>query len=167
MAGCNRAPDREGVRAYRDDRRPPRDVAERPPSRGPPRRAAGRGDRVRPAADGIGDFMRAGGASAMGKLLAGRTTPRAVFCANDLMAIGAMDAIREAGLHIPDDVALVGYDDIEAASLVTPDLTTVVNPAYEIGRECGRLLLERMTGRRDGTRVEVVVPHRLVPRTSA
>jgi DNA-binding LacI/PurR family transcriptional regulator len=120
-----------------------------------------------PRLTAIGDFTRAGGASAMGKLLVRRTTPRAVFCANDLMAIGAMDAIRDAGLHIPDDVALVGYDDIEAASLVTPDLTTVVNPAYEMGRECGRLLLERMTGQRDGARVEVVVPHRLVPRTSA
>jgi LacI family transcriptional regulator len=115
----------------------------------------------------IGDFTRAGGATAMGTLLASRLHPRAVFCANDLMAIGAMDAIRDAGLHIPDDVALVGYDDIEAASLITPDLTTVVNPAYEMGRACGRLLLERMTGRRGGPRVEVVVPHRLVPRTSA
>jgi LacI family transcriptional regulator len=115
----------------------------------------------------IGDFTRAGGARAMSELLARQVIPRAVFCANDLMAIGAMDAIREVGLRIPDDVALVGYDDIEAASLVTPDLTTVVNPAYEMGRACGRLLLERMTGRRVGGRVEVVVPHRLIPRTSA
>jgi len=115
----------------------------------------------------IGDFTRAGGASAMGKLLGRRPVPRAVFCANDLMAIGAMDAIRDAGIRVPEDVALVGYDDIEAASLVTPDLTTVVNPAYDMGRECGRLLVERMTGRRNGQRAEVVVPHRLVPRTSA
>jgi DNA-binding LacI/PurR family transcriptional regulator len=115
----------------------------------------------------IGDFTRAGGAAAMGALLERRVIPRAVFCANDLMAIGAMDASRRARLRIPHDVALVGYDDIEAAGLVTPDLTTVVNPAYEMGRACGRLLLERMTGRRDGGRVEVVVPHRLVTRTSA
>ena len=104
----------------------------------------------------------------MSELLTRRARrPQAVFCANDLMAIGAMDTIRKAGLHVPTDVGLVGYDDIEAASLVTPDLTTVVNPAYEMGRACGRLLLERMTGRRAWGRVEVVVPHRLVPRASA
>jgi LacI family transcriptional regulator len=125
------------------------------------------GIRCDPRIVATGDFTRAGGATAMGALLRGRVLPRAVFCANDLMAIGAMDAIRDASLRVPDDVAIVGYDDIEAASLVTPDLTTVVNPAYEMGRTCGRLLLERMTGRRDGTRVEVVVPHRLVPRASA
>jgi LacI family transcriptional regulator len=125
------------------------------------------GIRYDPQLMAIGDFTRAGGATAMARLLARRVTPRAVFCANDLMAIGAMDAIRGGGLRIPDDIALVGYDDIEAASLVTPDLTTVINPAYDMGRACGRLLLERMTGRRDGPRVEVVVPHRLVPRTSA
>ena len=54
------------------------------------------------------------------------------------MAIGAMDAAREAGLSIPGDLALVGYDDIEAATLVTPPLTTVVNPAYEAGQAAGR-----------------------------
>lgn len=125
------------------------------------------GIRFDPRLVAIGDFTRAGGATAMGRLLKRRVMPRAIFCANDLMAIGAMDAIRQAGLLVPDDVALVGYDDIEAAGLITPDLTTVVNPAYEMGRACGRLLLERMTGRRAGGRVEVVVPHRLVPRASA
>jgi LacI family transcriptional regulator, galactose operon repressor len=125
------------------------------------------GMRFDPQLSAIGDFTRIGGAAAMGKLLSRRVRPRAVFCANDLMAIGAMDAIRGAGLSVPDDVAVVGYDDIEAAGLITPDLTTVLNPAYEMGRACGRLLLERMSGRRDGPRVEVVIPHRLIPRTSA
>jgi LacI family transcriptional regulator len=127
----------------------------------------GTGIRFEPRLVVIGDFTRTGGATAMCELLTRRARPQAVFCANDLMAIGAMDAIRQAGLLVPDDVALVGYDDIEAAGLITPDLTTVVNPAYEMGRACGRLLLERMTGRRAGGRVEVVVPHRLVPRASA
>jgi LacI family transcriptional regulator len=61
----------------------------------------------------------------------------------------------------------MGYDDIEAASLVTPDLTTVVNPADDMGRECGRLLLERMSGVYQEGRREVVIPHRLIARTSA
>lgn len=115
----------------------------------------------------IGDFTRAGGAGAMKELLRRRRRPRAVFCANDLMAIGAMDTIRDAELRVPDDVALVGYDDIEAAALVTPALTTVVNPAYEMGKACGRLLLERMTGVAENPRREIVIPHRLIPRASA
>ncbi|HEY7401097.1 MAG TPA: LacI family DNA-binding transcriptional regulator [Actinomycetota bacterium] len=115
----------------------------------------------------VGDFTRAGGAAAMRELLERRARPRALFCANDLMAIGAMDALREAELGVPRDVAVMGYDDIEAAALVTPDLTTVVNPAYEMGRACGRLLLERMSGADDGPRREVVIPHRLIPRASA
>ena len=128
-------------------------------------RSAGR--RFDPKLVTIGDFTRPGGAMAMRKLLGRSVRPRAVFCANDLMAIGAMDAIREANLRIPQDVALVGYDDIEAAALVTPDLTTVVNPAQDMGRACGELLLERMSGEHAGDRREIVVPHRLVPRTSA
>lgn len=115
----------------------------------------------------IGDFTRSGGAKAMKELLSLRRRVRAVFCANDLMAIGAMDAVREAGLDVPRDVALMGYDDIEAASLVTPALTTVVNPSDVMGQECGRLLLERISGEADEGRREVVVPHRLVARASA
>jgi LacI family transcriptional regulator len=121
-----------------------------------------------PALFAAGDFTRAGGAIAMRELLGrGAKAPRAVFCANDLMAIGAMDALRETGLRVPRDVAVMGYDDIEAAALVTPDLTTVVNPAGEMGRECGRLLLERMAGEHRSARREVVIPHRVVPRASA
>jgi LacI family transcriptional regulator len=115
----------------------------------------------------IGDFTRAGGAAAMRELLSRTIRARAVFCANDLMAIGAMDAARDAGLRIPRDVALVGYDDIEAASLVTPDLTTVLNPAYEMGHASGRLLLERISGSLRGPGTEIIVPHQLIPRASA
>lgn len=93
-------------------------------------RAALREARIRfdPRAVAIGDFTRSGGSTAMKALLSRRRRPQAVFCANDLMAIGAMDAVPEAGLRVPRDVALVGYDDIEAAALVTPSLTTVLNP---------------------------------------
>jgi LacI family transcriptional regulator len=117
----------------------------------------------------IGDFTRAGGASAMRELLARSSRPpRAIFCANDLMAIGAMDVAREVGMRVPDDLAVMGYDDIEAAALVTPELTTVVNPAEEMGRACGRLLLERMSDeRRGGDRRDVLIPHRLIARASA
>jgi LacI family transcriptional regulator len=115
----------------------------------------------------IADWTRRGGQEAMRGLAASKERPTAVFCANDLMAIGVMDAARELGLSIPDDLALVGYDDIEAATLVSPPLTTVVNPAYEAGQSAGRLLLDRMTGRYAGERREVVLRARLVERGSA
>ena len=114
-----------------------------------------------------GRWVRAGGAEAMRRLLDIDEPPTAVFAANDLMAIGAMDAIHERGLSVPGDVALVGYDDIEAAVLVSPALTTVVNPAEEAGREAGRLLLDRMTGRHERERRVVRLRSRLVIRDSS
>jgi LacI family transcriptional regulator len=115
----------------------------------------------------IGDWTRPGGSRAMRTLLSLPVPPTAVFSANDLMAIGAVDAAREAALTIPGDVAVVGYDDIEAAALGSPPLTTVVNPAYEAGRAAGRLLAERMTGGYSGERREVVLRSRLVERGSS
>lgn len=114
-----------------------------------------------------GNFVQSGGEQAMRQLLALSERPTAVFCANDLMAIGAMEVARQAGLAIPDDIAIVGYDDIEAASLVSPTLTTVVNPAYAMGQAGGQLLLERIQGRYTGPGRRVVVPHQLIPRASA
>ena len=120
-----------------------------------------------PALSSIGDWTRRGGARAMRALLAATDPPTACFSANDLMAIGAMDAAREAGLSVPGDLALVGYDDIEAAALVNPPLTTVVNPAYEVGQAAGRLLADRMTGGYTDDRREVVLHSRLVERGSS
>jgi LacI family transcriptional regulator len=120
-----------------------------------------------PGLTAIGGWTRRGGQEAMRVLLTLPDRPTAVFCANDLMAIGALDVARDSGLSIPDDLALVGYDDIEAATLVSPPLTTVVNPAYEAGQAAGRLLLDRMTGRYAGERREVVLRARLVERGSA
>lgn len=114
-----------------------------------------------------GDWTRAGGYTAMHRLM--ELDPRldAVFCANDLTAIGAMDAARELGLAVPDDVSLVGFDDVDAATIVTPALTTVRNPAYETGAEAGRLLMSRMNGDYTGGRRTVVLPCPLVRRDSA
>jgi LacI family transcriptional regulator len=112
------------------------------------------------------DFSRAGGAHGVEKLIRQRKRPDAVLCANDMMAIGALDAARERGLAVPDELAVMGFDDIEAASLVTPQLTTIANPAREIGVACARLLLDRINGAADPPR-EIVIPTRLVRRQSA
>jgi LacI family transcriptional regulator len=114
-----------------------------------------------------GDWTREGGARAMRQLLEMPEPPDAVFCANDLMAIGALDVLRERERRVPDDVALVGFDDIEAAALVSPPLTSVVNPAFETGRTAGAMLMERMTGAYTGPPRAVTLPCRLVVRRSA
>ncbi|QAY72392.1 LacI family transcriptional regulator [Agromyces protaetiae] len=113
------------------------------------------------------DFTREGGRDGMRRLLAAGRPPRAVFCANDLIALGAIDIAHERGLAIPGDIAIMGCDDIDAADIVTPRLTTVRNSADEIGRTCGELLLSRMTGVYSGPGREVVVPYRIVVRDSA
>ena len=114
-----------------------------------------------------GDWTRRGGYAAMHQLMALPERPDAVFCANDLMAIGALDVAHELGLVVPDDIAVIGFDDVDAATIVTPQLTTVRNPAYEAGRTAGDLLLSRMTGRYEGACRTVVLPCPLVVRGTA
>lgn len=114
-----------------------------------------------------GDWTRQGGRHAMRQLMELPERPDAVFCANDLMAIGAMDVARELGLEVPRDVAIAGFDDVDAATIVTPQLTTVRNPAYEAGRTAGDLLLSRMSGRYTDAGRTVVIPCPIVVRDSA
>ena len=87
-----------------------------------------------------------GGHTAMRALLALPTPPTAVFCANDLLALGAYKACGQAGVQIPRDVSIVGCDDIEFAQLVTPELTTVAVPARELGARAARLLVRDLAG---------------------
>ncbi|CDR01712.1 LacI family DNA-binding transcriptional regulator [Streptomyces iranensis] len=112
-------------------------------------------------------FDREGGAAATARLLAGPDRPRAVLCANDLIAIGAVQAAHAAGLRVPEDVAIVGFDDIETAALVSPRLTTVVNPAAAVGDACARTILWRVENGPDVPRKRTVLPTRLVVRQSA
>jgi LacI family transcriptional regulator len=113
------------------------------------------------------DYTRAGAEHALSRALADGIAIDAVVCANDLSAIGAMDALKAAGLSVPADVPVVGFDDIDAASLVSPSLTTVDNRAYDKGVVCGRLLLQRIRGELDGPFREIVVPSAFIVRESA
>lgn len=88
----------------------------------------------------------AGGTRAMRALLALRPRPTAVFCANDLMALGAQKAATVAGLSLPRDLSLIGCDGIDLGQLVTPELSTVVVPQRELGARAARLLLRRLEG---------------------
>lgn len=93
-----------------------------------------------------GDFRESGGKAAMDELLARPERPDAVFVANNLMTLGALEAIAEAGLRVPDDIAVVGFDDVAWAALLRPSLTTIAQPTYEVGAETARMLLQRLGG---------------------
>jgi len=110
---------------------------------------------------------REGGARAMAALMDLPERPEAVICVNDVVAIGAIDAAAERGLNVPGDVAIMGFDDIEAAALVTPKLTTMATASREHGQAAGELILERITETEPGEPRRVVFPARLVRRDSA
>jgi DNA-binding LacI/PurR family transcriptional regulator len=82
------------------------------------------------------------GKEAMSRLLSLSERPTAVFAASDTLAIGAMAAIRDLGLKIPDDISLAGFDDVEVSAYCNPPLTTVKVPAYEIGQMAMKILME-------------------------
>jgi LacI family transcriptional regulator len=100
------------------------------------------------------------------RLLRLATPPTAIFCANDLMALGALDAARELGVDVPHELALVGFDDIEASAMVSPALTTMSNPAYETGLLAGVLLRERLSGRYRGPPRTVTLPCQIIQRST-
>ena len=112
-------------------------------------------------------FTKVGGSQGMAELLATSPMPTAVFAANDLMAIGAMTTLREAGLRVPEDIAVIGFDDIPAAVLVSPALTTITQFPAELGQRAAEMLFERLQGSApEGGRCEEM-PYRLVVRESA
>jgi DNA-binding LacI/PurR family transcriptional regulator len=81
--------------------------------------------------------------------------PTALLCANDLMAIGALEYCRSAGIRVPEDLSIVGFDDVPIASLLTPALTTVRQPAREMGYAAAKLLFDRLAGAADAPPPEV------------
>lgn len=93
-----------------------------------------------------GDFSEPSGVAAMRQLLAGRPDLDAVFVASDLMAAGALRALRDAGKKVPADVAVVGFEDSALARQTEPPLTTVHQPVEEMGRQMVRLLVSRIRG---------------------
>lgn len=91
-----------------------------------------------------GDYSQASGMLMMKELLSLADRPTAVFVANDLMATGALKVIKEAGLQVPKDIAVVGYDDLVLAEISVPPLTSVRQPIFDLGKEAVRLLVAQM-----------------------
>jgi LacI family transcriptional regulator len=114
-----------------------------------------------------GDFVRDQGRIAMSQLLAlGDDRPTAVFCCNDASAHGAVDAIRDAGLCVPGDISVVGYDDTGYATLIEPPLTTVNMYSEQIGSRAAKLLIAAVEGREVSERQPVLSVSLSVRRSS-
>lgn len=107
-------------------------------------------------------FTIMGGYEAMKELLNIRPRPTAVLASNDMMALGALRAIQEAHLRIPEDIAIIGYDDITVASLVNPQLTTVAQPTRAMGQMSVKMLLKRVHGDSSPARVVTLKPTLIV-----
>jgi LacI family transcriptional regulator len=116
---------------------------------------------LEPAGEVVTDFTEQGGRDAVRGLLENGGPPRMLFCANDETAVGAMQALAERGLRVPDDVAVTGFDDIELARYTTPRLTTVRVPRAAWGAAAAEALVGSIAGRKTPARrmigVELVV----------
>lgn len=112
------------------------------------------------------DYRETGGYEAMASLLDGPTRPDAVFAANNLMAVGAMDCLVSRGVSVPGEAGFVGFDDIPWAHLVRPSLTTVAQPTHDLGKIAAGLLVERI---KEPTRppARVILPTTLHERDSS
>jgi LacI family transcriptional regulator len=112
------------------------------------------------------EFSEIGGTRAAEAILASDFRPTAIFAANDLMAIGVMQALRDRAIKIPGEIAVVGFDDISAAKLVTPPLTTVAQFQWKMGERAAETLMERLRGTRTGGGTAFEMPFQLIQRGS-
>jgi LacI family transcriptional regulator len=107
----------------------------------------------------------AGGGAALPRLLQRRGDVTAIFCQHDLVAVGALGALRTLGRRVPDDCSLVGCDGLDSAAFTNPPLTTVRVPFYDIGAEAMRVLLSLVAGGKAGE-ARVTLPVRMITRSS-
>lgn len=110
-----------------------------------------------------GYLKYSGGYQAMQSFLKISSPPTAIFCANDMMALGVMDACRDRGVKVPQEVAIAGFDDIWLASLKGVELTTVQQPRYLMGVKAVDLMIERIRDKREKVR-RVILPTKLIIR---
>jgi DNA-binding LacI/PurR family transcriptional regulator len=112
----------------------------------------------------VGGIEHPLGELAARRLLALEQAPSAVFAVSDTLAVGAIKATLAAGLRVPEDLAVVGFDDVPLASIFEPSLTTIAQPRRELGEQAMRLLLRRIKGERPAS---ITLAHTLVARRSA
>ena len=113
------------------------------------------------------DFTSEGGFNAFQKLLALNPKPTAIFASNDLMAIGGICAANQAGVKIPQDLSVIGYDDIALASFSTPPLTTIAQPKYQIGQLTAKTLVERIGNPDSEVRRKMLTPELVIRQSTS
>jgi LacI family transcriptional regulator len=114
-----------------------------------------------------GMFRQESGSEMTRQAMAQTPRPTALFAANNFIAYGALKALRELGLRVPEDVAVVGFDDLPPALVAFPFLTVAAQPAYEMAKTATEILLEKLGGGASGHYREVVLPAEIVVRESS
>lgn len=112
-----------------------------------------------------GNYVESGGRTAMSRLLALENPPTAVFSTNNLMTLGCIKELYKRKISIPDEIALIGFDDSTWAEALIPPLTTVKQPGYELGVNAAELLIKRLN-KRDASKMNIVLNTELVVRES-
>jgi LacI family transcriptional regulator len=110
-------------------------------------------------------FRERSGADVAAQVLGHQSPPDALVCANDELALSTMKALQHSGVRVPDDIAIVGWDDVMTSRYVSPGLTTVRQPLYELGRAAATRLHERIAGAPTAPE-PLILPTELVLRTS-
>jgi LacI family transcriptional regulator len=122
---------------------------------------------VDPALVYYGEFSLESGYDMTEQILARTPRPSALFAGNNFIAIGALQALRDASLRVPEDLALVGFDDLPADLVVDPFLTVAAQPAYKMGRQATELLLARLSEEAPAAYQEIVLPTAIIVRKSS
>jgi LacI family transcriptional regulator len=122
---------------------------------------------IDPALVYYGQFSLESGYTMTQQMLTVMPRPSGLFAGNNFIAIGALRALRDAGLQVPEDLALVGFDDLPEDLVVDPFLTVAAQPAYEMGRRATELLLARLSGEAPEAYQEIVLPTEIIVRQSS
>jgi LacI family transcriptional regulator len=114
-----------------------------------------------------GSFTQESGYEMTRQAMAANPKPTAIFAANNFIAIGALKALQDLGVRVPEDVAVVGFDDLPAAMITFPFLTVAAQPAYEMGRKATEILLARLSKDAPEQFQEIILPAEIVIRQSS
>ena len=114
-----------------------------------------------------GEFNQQSGYEMMQKALEAGPRPTAIFAANNFITMGAFKAVRDAGLKVPEDMALVGFDDLPVDLIIDPFFTVASQPAYEMGKQATELILARVAGQGPAECQEIILPTEIIVRRSS
>lgn len=112
------------------------------------------------------DYSFRSGKAAAFKLLEQKDRPTAIFCISDILALGAITAAKELGIRVPEDLTVIGFDDVDDTTMFHPYITTIAQPCYELGKESFRILHACMNNG-EKTNMKVVLPHKFIIRESS